>query len=309
MQSAPILLSTSHKKNGWTMPNISFISHFILFGFYPDELIWRPILVIGLILAHAILFSQQVRSKTSLRNILLSTLILEILSIWLIFGDGFLTTRIEQNQLSGLMLNLCLAYWSIPLATLLATTATYLIIYNVNPALSVCLQLISRFTRSIPLISILFFMTLVFPMFFNDDILISRLEATILSLVLFIYAYGLQVLIGASKAISHHQHETAFALNITGFQKFRHIDMPQILKYSIPSLINTYVGVIKDTTLVMIIGLSDSLGNIQLLISKNEYKHDYVLFFCIIALLFWIICSSCTGWGKRLEQETNYVRE
>ena len=133
------------------MPNFNFIALFILFGFYPDELIWRPILVITLILAHAMLFTQQVRSKTPLRSILISALALETLSVWLIFGDDLVLTGIEQNQLSGLMLNLCLAYWSIPIATLLATIATYLIIYNVNPALSTCLQLISKFMRSIPL--------------------------------------------------------------------------------------------------------------------------------------------------------------
>ncbi len=309
MPLARISLNTFHKKNGYMMFNFLFISQFILFGFYPETLIWRPILVLALIIAHSLLVVHQIRHRAPLKNALLVGFIATLTTVWLIFGDGFLLTHVEQNMLTGLMLNMCLAYWTIPLATLLAVIATYLIRYDVNRILSLSLLFISKLMRSIPLISILFFMTLIFPMFFGEDIFITRLEAAILSITLFVYAYLLQVFLGSAKAISNHQHETAFALNIRDLQKFRHIDMPQILKYSIPALVNTYVGVIKDTTLVMIIGLSDSLGNVQLLISKNEYKHDYVLFFFIIACLFWVTCSGTTGWGKKLERETDYVRE
>ena len=286
------------------MPEYNFLFNFLIFGFFPESERWRLLIILLICLTNGWLILQYVRKKIKTRYLFMSSIGLLTLSWILAFGDGWLLSALSSDQLSGLMLNICLAYWSIPLGTLSSLVCCYLVIYHPQLWPTRFFEGLFKIIRSIPLISLLFFMTLILPMMVNINI--SRFDAALYSLILFLMAYTIEVFKGAYQAIDQHQHESAFALKICGYKKFIHIDLPQIMKNSIPSLINTYIGVIKDTTLVMIIGLSDSLGNLQLLISKNDYRHDFLLLFALIGALFWGICLLWSEFGKKLEKGAIY---
>ena len=279
---------------------------FLSFGFYPDIDKWRLVLAIVIIPMHAVLTVFCVKNRYRLSYCLVLTLGLQMLTLWLCIGDGAILRSVKLDELSGLCLNLLLAYWSIPLATILAAGICFILINASSKSLAYILGLFFDLIRSLPLVTLLFFNTLILPMLFNPKLIITRLEAAWITLIFFLCAYTIQIFLGAYEAISYHQHESAKALGISGWKKYRHIDLPQMLKHSLPALISTYIGMIKDTTLVMIIGLADSLGNLQLLISRNAYKHYYIEFFFILGFLFWLTCTLCGWWGKQLERTSNY---
>ncbi|MBM4211651.1 MAG: ABC transporter permease subunit [Gammaproteobacteria bacterium] len=286
------------------MSNIHFLIDFLLFGFFPEQQRWRLMIILLICLSHTWLTLKFARHSIPLKTFILCSFCLLTSSWYLAFGDGWLLNIIPTNQLSGFILNICLAYWSIPIATVMSVGFCYLMIYQPELWPTHCFVILAKIIRSIPLITLLFFITLILPMMTNIEI--TRFQAALTGLIIFLIAYIVEVFKGAHQAIDTHQHESAAALQITGIRKFIHIDLPQIIKNSIPSLINTYIGLIKDTALVTIIGLSDSLGNLQLLIAKYEFKHDFLLLFAIIAALFWMLCFICSLFGKKLEKAIVY---
>ena len=75
-----------------------------------------------------------------------------------------------------------------------------------------------------------------------------------------------------------------------------------MLKVSLPALFNTYIGIFKDTTLIMIIGQSDSLGIISTLIAQPDFKHYFIEYFALIAAIFWGLCLGIARFGRALEK-------
>lgn len=282
------------------MQNLNFLMNFIVFGFFPESERWRLILILCIALSNGWLILEYARDKIHTRTVTLCSIALLLMSWVLAFGDGWLFIQLSHDQLSGLILNICLVYWSLPIATLFSMGSCYMAIYHPQLWPVRFFEGLCKIIRSIPLISLLFFMTLILPMM--THLTLTRFDAALYSFVIFVMAYVIEVFKGAYNAIDQHQHESAHALGIAGWQKYSHIDLPQIMKNSIPSLMNTYIGVFKDTTLVMMIGLSDSLGNLQLLISKNEYRHDFIALFALIGLLFWALCWLWGVFGRKLEE-------
>ena len=120
---------------------------------------------------------------------------------------------------------------------------------------------------------------------------------------LFASAYMAEVIRGGLQAIPQGQYEAAQAMGLGYWQSMRLVILPQALKISIPGIVNTFIGLFKDTTLVIIIGLFDILGQARLLQTNPEWigKVDHETFL-IAALFFFVICFSMSRYSINLEK-------
>ncbi|KAG1700467.1 General L-amino acid transport system permease protein AapM [Nymphon striatum] len=128
-----------------------------------------------------------------------------------------------------------------------------------------------EFWRGIPLITVLFMSSVMLPLFLPDGVTFDKLLRALIGVALFSSAYMAEVVRGGMQAIPKGQYEGAMAVGLNYWQSMRMIILPQALKIVIPGIVNTFIGLFKDTTLVSIIGLLDFLGMINLSHSDSNW--------------------------------------
>ena len=164
-----------------------------------------------------------------------------------------------------------------------------------------CVAFIELF-RSVPLITILFMATTMFPLFLPGGMVIDKLASAIVAVCLFAAAYMAEVVRGGLQAIPKGQYEAAEAVGLTYWQATVLIVMPQALKFMIPNIVGNFMGLLKDTTLVSIIGLYDLLGMINAVSHDPKWigLHHEPLF--IAAVIFFIGCFTMSKYSQHLER-------
>ena len=164
-----------------------------------------------------------------------------------------------------------------------------------------CVAFIELF-RSVPLITILFMATTMFPLFLPEGFHINKLASAIVAVCLFAAAYMAEVVRGGLQAIPNGQYEAAEAVGLTYWQSMGFIVMPQALKYMIPNIVSNFMGLFKDTTLVSIIGLYDLLGMINAVSQDPRWigLHHEPLF--TAAVIFFIGCFAMSKYSQHLER-------
>ena len=158
--------------------------------------------------------------------------------------------------------------------------------------------------RSVPLITLLFISTLVIPLLVPDWFNANHCVVYYGSII-FVCAIVRKFLKGLILPLQQPVM-SCLALCLARWQKFRYITMQPMLKVSLPALFNTYIGIFKDTTLIMIIGQSDSLGIISTLIAQPDFKHYFIEYFALIAAIFWGLCLGIARFGRALEKRESY---
>jgi general L-amino acid transport system permease protein len=129
-------------------------------------------------------------------------------------------------------------------------------------------------------------------------------------ITLFASAYMAEVIRGGLQAIPNGQYEAGKAMGLGYWQSMRLIILPQALKISIPGIVNTFIGLFKDTTLVIIIGLFDILGQARVLQTNPDWmgKVDHETFL-LAAIFFFIVCFSISRYSINLEKRLDTNRE
>ncbi|GIR54892.1 MAG: hypothetical protein CM15mP62_23630 [Rhodospirillaceae bacterium] len=192
--------------------------------------------------------------------VIVSAAIMFLFSLFVINGVAF--KEMSNNLWGGLFLTLVIS--GIGIAT--ALPAGILLALGRRSKMTVirvlCVAFIELF-RSVPLITILFMATTMFPLFLPEGFHINKLASAIVAVCLFAAAYMAEVVRGGLQAIPKGQYEAAEAVGLTYWQSMGFIVMPQALKYMIPNIVSNFMGLFKDTTLVSIIGLYDLLGMIN----------------------------------------------
>ncbi len=160
-----------------------------------------------------------------------------------------------------------------------------------------------EFWRGVPLITVLFMSSVVLPLFLPEGVSFDKLLRALIGVALFSAAYMAEVVRGGLQAIPKGQYEGASALGLTFWQSTGLIIMPQALKLVIPGIVNTFIGLFKDTTLVLIIGLFDLLGQVQASFTDPTWStpntsHTGYLF---AALVFWIFCFGMSRYSIFME--------
>lgn len=270
---------------------------------YPVEEQWRiDTMYIIAILAGVPLLLPMVPRKIKMILGVFLLIPFPVISFFMFVGGSFGLTYIETNLWGGMFLTLVIAITgivaSLPLGILLALGRR-----SQMPAVrSVCVVFI-EFWRGIPLITVLFMSSVMLPLFLPEGVNFDKLLRALIGVALFSSAYMAEVVRGGLQAIPKGQYEAASALGLNFWKSMGLIILPQALKIVIPGIVNTFIGLFKDTTLVLIIGLFDLLGAVQSSFSNPDWKdfpHEGYVF---AAFAFWIFCFGMSRYSIALENK------
>ena len=277
---------------------------FILFGTYPFDEQWRPLLCILLFIG--LYATSTVRTLWNWR----------LGAIWvgglaLIFGlmwGGFLgLSFVENERWGGLAITLILATFGIAAAFPIAV-AVALGRRSKLPAISSLCVVYVELIRGVPLISVLFMASVMFPLFLPEGVNIDKLLRAQVGLILFSAAYLAEVIRGGLQAVPKGQYEAADALGLPYLQKTAFIVLPQALRVVIPPMVNSFIGLFKDTSLVVIIGIFDLLNAAKTSIVDPAWQGFGVEAYVFISVIYFVFCFAMSKYSQGLEAEFNQHR-
>ena len=285
----------------WVFVGVRFNQ--FMYGLYPEAEYWRINLAAVLIVALMIpLFIERFRWKLGLGLFILVGY--PIIAFFLFSGGVFGLEYVETSRWGGLTLTLVLASVgmaaSFPLGIVLALGRR-----STMPVVRTICVVFIEFWRGVPLITVLFMASVMLPLFLPEGVTVNQLLRAVVGVALFSSAYMAEVVRGGLQAISKGQYEGASSLGLGYWQSMRLVIMPQALKIVIPGIVNTFIGLFKDTTLVLIIGLLDLLGMIQSAIADPNWSIRSVPYtgYAFVAIVFWIFCYSMSRYSRYLEDK------
>lgn len=284
----------------WAFVNAKFEQ--FMFGRYPLEERWRPLLVLAAFIVLLIPMLIPKAPQKSL-NALLLFIILPFVSFFLLVGGYFGLPRVETQLWGGLMVTLILSFVgiavSLPLGILLALGRR-----STMPVIKTLCVTFIEVIRGIPLITVLFFASIMLPLFLPDGWTFDKFLRALVGVSLFASAYMAEVIRGGLQAIPKGQYEGADSLGLNYWQKTRLIVLPQALKLVIPGIVNTFIGLFKDTSLVSIIGMFDLLGIVNLNQSDANWATPVTPLtgYIFAGFIFWIFCFGMSRYSLFMER-------
>ncbi len=272
---------------------------FILFGFYPYELQWRP----GTALAIFIILICFTWNRKNWKKPLAFAWIVGGISIWILMNGGFLgLVPVDITKWGGLPLTFFLAAGSIvgayPVGVLLALGRR-----SKMPVIQVLSTIYIEFIRGVPLITLLFMSAMMFPLFMPEGFTISAVVRAQLALIMFTAAYIAEVVRGGLQGMSKGQYEAADAIGLNYYQTMRLIILPQALKIVIPPTVSILVVAFKDTSLLVIIALYDLLKTTESVLANPEWMAYSKEAYLFLALIYFVSCFAMTEYSRKLERE------
>ena len=180
---------------------------------------------------------------------------------------------------------------------------------NMPVARIVCTVFI-EFWRGVPLITVLFMASVMLPLFLPEGVNFDNLLRVLLGVMLFSAAYMAEVVRGGLQAIDKGQYEGAQAMGLSYWQTMRFVILPQALTHVIPGIVNTFIGLFKDTTLVSIVGIFDLLGAGQSALSDAAWSSPVqaTSMYLYIGVLFFIFCFGMSRYSIYMENKLNKSR-
>jgi general L-amino acid transport system permease protein len=270
---------------------------FILFGTYPFEQHWRPALATAILIALWVFSSLKRFWKWWLAAVWAAGLSLIGVLMW---GGVPGLPYVENERWGGLILTLILATFgaalAFPLAILLALGRRS----ELPVVRALCVAYI-ELIRGVPLISVLFMASVMLPLFLPAGATIDKLLRAQLALIVFAAAYLAEVVRGGLQAIPHHQYEAAEALGLSYWKRTLYVILPQALRVSIPPLVNTFIGLFKDTSLVLIIGLFDLLTTVKVSLQEPAWSGFGVEAYLFVSAVYFAFCYAMSRYSQGLE--------
>jgi general L-amino acid transport system permease protein len=217
------------------------------------------------------------------------------------FQGSTLLPKVEPNLWGGLLLTFLLAIVGIvasfPIGVLLALGRQ-----SSLPVLKLFCVLFIEMVRGVPLVTILFMASIILPLFLPEEIRIDRVLRAMIGMTLFAAAYMAENVRGGLQAISRGQYEAAKAVGLTGFQTTIFIVLPQALRAVIPAIVGQFIALFMDTTLAIIVGLTELLAVGKAVLQSNQ---EWLLrdkeVYLFVAVTFWIFTYSMSYASRRLE--------
>ncbi|MEF0943161.1 amino acid ABC transporter permease [Rhizobium sp. BR 362] len=290
--------------DGWNAACWAFVrAKFVIFmfGLYPPEGRWRPVLVIILaIIAFAPLLMPSVPRKGL--NAILAFFVLPVISFFLLYG-GFGLKIVETERWGGLLVTLVIAFVAIavsfPFGILLALGRR-----SKMPIVRMLCVGFIEIIRGVPLITVLFMASYMLPLFMPQGWTVDKLLRAVVGVAIFTSAYMAEVIRGGLQAIPKGQFEGADSLGLGYWQKMRLIILPQAIKLVIPGIVNTYIGMFKDTSLVAIIGMFDLLGIVRQNFADATWASAVtpVTGLVFAGFVFWLFCFGMSRYSGFMER-------
>ena len=226
----------------------------------------------------------------------------------LMFGGVLGLLPVPVDYWGGLPITLILATFGLAFAFPLAILVALGRRSTRMPAVRTLCVLYVELIRGVPLISVLFMASVMFPLFMPPGINIDKLLRAQVAVILFAAAYLAEVVRGGLQALPVGQSEAADAMGLTYWQKTSFIILPQALRLVIPPLVNTFIGFFKDTSLVLIIGLFDLLTMGKVALSDPPWQSFSTEVYVALAVVYIMFCYGMSRYSRGLEQELNDSR-
>ena len=270
-----------------------------VYGFYPLEQRWRvnlSFLLLPLAIWPVLFDRAPLR-----RHLLKFSIAFPFLAGWLLAG-GFGLEKVSTDYFGGFMLTLVIGVtgiaFSLPLGIALALGRRS----NLPVLRAICVSFI-EFIRGVPLITLLFVASTMLNYFLPPGTQFNLLVRVLIMVTLFSAAYLAEVIRGGLQAIPTGQFEAADAMGLKYWQSMRLIVLPQALKISIPGIVNSFIALYKDTTLVIIIGLLDPLGIGRASLADVKWNGLTIEVYVFVAIFFFLSCISMARYSLYLERK------
>jgi general L-amino acid transport system permease protein len=281
----------------WAVVTRNF--RFILFGFYPYDQQWRPVFSIGLLAAFV--FYSSFRRNWHKHLLIVWAAGLAFIGL-IMHGGIFGLPVVETEKWSGISLTLLLSIFGLsgayPLGVMLALGRRSRL-----PVIKTICVLYIELIRGVPLISMLFMASVMFPLFLPEGITVNKILRAQVAIIMFTAAYIAEVVRGGLQAIPRGQYEAAESLGLNYYFKMRLIVLPQALKTVIPPTVSILISAFKDTSLVVIIGLFDLLRTTHVTLSNPEWMGFSTEAYLFTASIYFIGCFIMSNFSRRLEKK------
>jgi general L-amino acid transport system permease protein len=284
----------------WAFVNAKFGQ--FMFGRYPIEERWRPILVaiLFVVLLVPLLVPRAPRKGL---NAILFFGALPVVAFILLIGGMFGLPHVETSLWGGLLVTLSLSFVgiavSLPLGIVLALGRR-----SKMPIVKMLCVIFIETVRGIPLITVLFMASVMLPLFLPEGVTFDKFLRALIGVSLFAAAYMAEVVRGGLQAIPKGQYEGADSLGLGYWQKMGLIVLPQALKLVIPGIVNTFIGMFKDTSLVSIISMFDLLGVVKQNFSDANWATPQTARSGLVfaAFVFWLFCFGMSRYSMYTER-------
>jgi len=221
-----------------------------------------------------------------------------------VFGLAY----VPQDVWGGLPITLILATFGLAFAFPLSIFVALGRRSTQLPAVKVLCVVYVELIRGVPLISLLFMASVMFPLFLPEGVNVDKLLRAQIAFILFAAAYLAEVVRGGLQALPRGQYEAADALGLSYWRKTLLIVLPQALRLVIPPLVNTFIGFFKDTSLVLIIGIFDLLTAGKIALSEPAWQGYATEVYITLAFIYFLFCFSMSRYSRGLEAELNRGR-
>jgi general L-amino acid transport system permease protein len=276
-----------------------------VYGFYPIAERWRVNLVylIGAVsLAGLLIPSIPYKAW----NAGFFFIVYPIITLILLLGGMFGLVFVETAQWGGLLVTLVISVIgitaSMPIGIVLALGRR-----SKMPIIRLLSTVFIETVRGVPLIAVLFMASVMFPLFMPPGVNFDKLLRALIAVALFSSAYMAEVVRGGLQAIPKGQYEAAQALGLSYWKLMGLIVMPQALKIVIPSIVNSFISLFKDTSLVSIIGIFDLLNIVQAGFNDATWASAQTgnTGYFSLALIYWAFCFAMSRYSAFVERRLN----
>ena len=280
-------------------------ARFILFGRFPYEEQWRPAVCVGLFIALFAISASRRFWRRELPLIWIAALSIIGLLMW---GGVPGLQFVPDDMWGGLPVTLILATFGLTLAFPLAVLVALGRRATNLPAVKALCVLYVELIRGVPLVSLLFMASVMFPLFMPVGMNPDKLLRAQVAFILFAGAYLAEVIRAGLQALPRGQYEAADALGLSYWQKIRLVILPQALRLVIPPLVNTFISFFKDTSLVLIIGILDLLTAGKVAMADPTWQGVGTEIYVFLGAIYFAFCFAMSRYSRGLERAYGRAR-
>ena len=285
----------------WTYIKVWFKR--FMYGMYPNELHWRVNAAFILVIALGTLgffAKEKLKKYLALYYVIIYPIIAFLIIYYLISGGAFGLEWVETGAWGGLSLTFIVSFFCLifcfPLGMVLALGRR-----SSLPIVRYISIGYIEFWRGVPLITVLFMSSVMFPMFLPEDFFMDKLVRVIIAITLFEAAYCAEVIRGGLQALQRGQYDAAKSLGMGYWKMHIFVILPQALKLVIPGIANTFLALVKDTPLIFVVGLAELAGMLALAKTNPEWLGFAMEGYVFASIIFWIICYAMSKYSYNLE--------
>ena len=284
----------------WAFVRVWF-SYFV-YGFYPIGERWR-VDIFFLALAFGIVWLLRLSAPRRGLGAVYFFVALPLLSFLLLHGAPILgLVVVPTSSWGGILVTVVVAVigmvFSLPLGVLLALGRR-----SELPAVKWASVAFIEFVRGVPLITVLFMASVMLPLFVPERLSPDKLVRALIGVALFASAYMAEVVRGGLVAVPRGQYEAARVLGLTYWRMMGLVILPQALRVTLPNIVNTFIGLFKDTTLVFVVGIFDFLRTIEAARADPKWAAPNVAItgYALAAIFYFVCCYGMSRYARGVE--------